>query len=638
MAKNTKVPFKRRLGKFLRKGVIISALMRFADFIYKAAKNSFAASILLSYDKVDSCAENSFAGSIAHSLGSSESEGFRKVKHKVASSLENSSIISSIGKLSSALLALSLSSYGVFAFSFGFYVVATYLLRKYSFSLDVSLASLVTGLAFIIFSFVLFMSKKSLAQAISGSVILRFIFFDVLSLRSVALDYVAASPANTGISASFLIGMVCGTVSIFVPAEFVLLAIAAIVAVHAVIISPEAGVIGMCLLLPFLPTMALAALMCLVLFSCLVKFFCGKRVLKLSLIDLPVFIFAILTLFGGIFTRSSSSANKMLLMVCFIAAYFVVKNLIRSRALLKKCLSAIAFSGAIVSIYGILENFIGTPSVIWQDMSDFGEIKGRVVSTFANPNVLGEYLILVIPITVALAITAKSVKERFAFACGAAFDVFCLVLTWSRGAWLGFAVSTVVFLLLADKRCMTAGILLLPPVAVAISLSDSVTNRIASIFTHSDTSSSYRIGIWKGVWKMLSDVSPYGIGIGEGAFATMYPSYALRGIETAPHSHSLYLQILTELGISGAVMFLIFVFILVQMNLSHITSPDSQNSKITEVGIFCGLVAFLVQGVTDYVWYNYRIFLMFWIVVGLSAGAVLMSKNAMDESSGEFYC
>ena len=171
--------------------------------------------------------------------------------------------------------------------------------------------------------------------------------------------------------------------------------------------------------------------------------------LKLSLIDLPVFIFAILTLFGGIFTRSSSSANKMLLMVCFIAAYFVVKNLIRSRALLKKCLSAIAFSGAIVSIYGILENFIGTPSVIWQDMSDFGEIKGRVVSTFANPNVLGEYLILVIPITVALAITAKSVKERFAFACGAAFDVFCLVLTWSRGAWLGFAVSTVVFLLLA---------------------------------------------------------------------------------------------------------------------------------------------------------------------------------------------
>ena len=199
-------------------------------------------------------------------------------------------------------------------------------------------------------------------------------------------------------------------------------------------------------------------------------------------------------------------------------------------------------------------------------------------------------------------------------------------------------MATVVFLLLADKRCLTAGILLLPPTAVAISLSDSISNRIASIFSHSDTSSSYRLGIWKGVWRMLSDVSPYGIGIGEGAFAAVYPSYALHGIETAPHSHSLYLQILTELGISGAVIFSVFLFILVQMNLSHIASPDSKSGKMVEVGIFCGLIAFLVQGVTDYVWYNYRIFLMFWITVGLSVGAVLMSKNALDESSEEFFC
>ena len=638
MAKNTKAPFKKRVGRLLRRGVIISALMRFADFICKAARNSFAASILLWYDKAEECAESSLAGSIAQSLGSSESVGFRKVKHRIASALENSFIISSVGKLSSTLLTMSLASYGVFAFSFGFYVVATYLLKKYSFAHEVSLASLITGIAFIALSFVLFMSKKSLAQAISDSAIMRFVFFDVLSLRSVTLDYAASCPATAGISVSFIFGMVCGTVSIFVPAEYVLLAIAALIAIHAVTVSPEAGVIGVCLLLPFLPTMALAGLMCLVMFSCLVKFLCGKRVIKLSLIDLPVFLFAILTLFGGIFTRSSSSAKKMLLMICFMMAYFVIKNLIRSRALLKKCLSAIAFSGAIVSIYGIIENFIGTPSVIWQDMADFGEIKGRVVSTFANPNVLGEYLIIVIPITVALAITSKSIKERFAFACGATFDVFCLVLTWSRGAWVGFAVATVVFLLLADKRCLTAGILLLPPTAVAISLSDSISNRIASIFSHSDTSSSYRLGIWKGVWRMLSDVSPYGIGIGEGAFAAVYPSYALHGIETAPHSHSLYLQILTELGISGAVIFSVFLFILVQMNLSHIASPDSKSGKMVEVGIFCGLIAFLVQGVTDYVWYNYRIFLMFWITVGLSVGAVLMSKNALDESSEEFFC
>ena len=29
--------------------------------------------------------------------------------------------------------------------------------------------------------------------------------------------------------------------------------------------------------------------------------------------------------------------------------------------------------------------------------------------------------------------------------------------------------------------------------------------------------------------------------------------------------------------------------------------------------------AVLLQGVTDYVWYNYRIFLLFWLIIGLTS-------------------
>ena len=203
MSKSTKkLPFGKRIAKSFRSGVIVSALMRFADALYKAARTSFAARIFLSYDKVNDCAERSLIGSATHSLSSSESESFRKVKHKFASSIENSFFISAIGKLYSSLLITSLASYGVFAFSFGFYVVATYLLKKYSFDIEVNTASLATGIALSAISVVLFMSKKSLAQAISGSVMLRFIFFDVLNLRSVSVDYAAAQPAYTGISVS----------------------------------------------------------------------------------------------------------------------------------------------------------------------------------------------------------------------------------------------------------------------------------------------------------------------------------------------------------------------------------------------------------------------------------------------------
>lgn len=634
-----KLPIGKRLAKSFGSCAIIRLLSRFASFVYRAVGNSIFAKIMTSYDGISEYARDSAVGCGVHGLGSAESDGFRRFKHGFSALTERSVLLSLLRKASDAMLVAPMSAYGIFFFSFGFYVSAIFILKRYAFAFaSAELTTLIVGIVSIVISIAFFLSKKSLAKTVSESKILRFILFDLLCLRSEGLDSAAALPVKPGANASFIIGMAAGLLSIIVNPAIIAVVLASVLALSAVIASPEAGVIFICLALPFLPTMALAALMCLILFSCLIKFLCGKRVIKISLIDIPVMFFTVLTVFGGIFSKSPESRNKMLLMVCFMLAYFVVKNLIRSTSLLRKALGCIAFSGAIVSLYGIFENFIGSPSDIWQDTAAFGEIKGRVVSTFANPNVLGEFLILVIPITVALAITAGSTKERFSLSCAAAFDMFCLVLTWSRGAWLGFLLSAVLFLLLISRHFFTAGILLLPPATLALTIKNSsVLHRLTSIFTLSDTSSEYRIGIWRGTFRMLSDVFPYGIGIGEEAFASVYPIYALHGIETAPHSHNLYLQIATELGISGIAVFLLMLFVFMQMNFSYLTSAVIKKNRIVCIGIFCGLLAFLLAGMTDYVWYNYRIFLMFWIVFGLSAAEITMSKNTNGQSNDFFY-
>lgn len=41
--------------------------------------------------------------------------------------------------------------------------------------------------------------------------------------------------------------------------------------------------------------------------------------------------------------------------------------------------------------------------------------------------------------------------------------------------------------------------------------------------------------------------------------------------------------------------------------------------KLFSAAGFCGVFAVLLQGVTDYVWYNYRIFLLFWLIIGLTS-------------------
>lgn len=136
---------------------------------------------------------------------------------------------------------------------------------------------------------------------------------------------------------------------------------------------------------------------------------------------------------------------------------------------------------------------------------------------------------------------------------------------------------------------------------------------------------------------MLADVFYFGIGIGEGAFADIYPFYALSGIEAAPHSHNLYLQITVEVGLFALIAFLIFVFTFAQCSLSFCKNAVSKANKTICLGIFCGIVAFLIQGLTDYVWYNYRLFLLFWMIAGLGIAHIFTAKSTAEESEQFYY-
>ena len=136
---------------------------------------------------------------------------------------------------------------------------------------------------------------------------------------------------------------------------------------------------------------------------------------------------------------------------------------------------------------------------------------------------------------------------------------------------------------------------------------------------------------------MLEDVGLFGIGIGEEAFKKIYPMYALTGIEAAPHAHNLYLQIAVEMGVFALIAFLIFIFLFAQFSFSFCKSAMNRSNKLLSLGIFCGVLALLIQGMTDYVWYNYRVFLLFWMIVGLGVAHVCSAKNTEEEMEDVYF-
>ena len=124
-----------------------------------------------------------------------------------------------------------------------------------------------------------------------------------------------------------------------------------------------------------------------------------------------------------------------------------------------------------------------------------------------------------------------------------------------------------IFLYTAAKRLPCSALGRLPRLSAACAASTVVT-RFTSIGNLADTSTAYRVHIWMGSLNMARDVLLSGLGSGMGVFAAVYPQYALGGIEAAPHSHNLYLQIVIELGIFGLLAFIIAMISFARQTLS----------------------------------------------------------------------
>lgn len=627
-----------RISDSFKNSLIIHSLTRFSSWIYALCISGIFGTLMTSYDRVtQSLATSSMVKTIRAFFNNRGMRLIQKAKQSVARSYERSILLTKLRGISYQLLITNVSTLGLFLFSFGFYIVTIQLLRQFAFHTNnVETTSALIGLVIMVVAIFMFFSKKNIAEAIYESVVLRTLLFDYLGLHIISVAKAAKTEARRGFNAAFVFGMLFGVLSIFVEATTIVTILAVTMLVGIVLSTPEAGVLITFLFLPFVTTKHLILMLGLILVSYVLKLLCGRRVLRLSFIDYAVVVFLFFTISGGIITVDASSFPKMLVFVIFMLGYFVVKNTISSPSLVRRCLYSLVASSALVSAYGLYQNFFGELSTVWQDVTIFSEISGRVVSSFENPNVLGEYLILIFPVTLALMISAKSATRRFAFFCAAVLNVACLIFTWSRGAWLGFIIATVLFLLLSGKHFFTAGILLTPLTAFGLSfmINTSVFRRFT---TFGDSSTSYRLSIWRGTLDMLKDIWWYGIGIGEGAFRKVYPAYALPGIETAPHSHNLYLQITTEGGIFALLSFVLFILIFMQCTFSFSRNSVSHANRSICVGLFAGIAAFLIQGLTDYVWYNYRIFLLFWLIAGLSVAHIQTAKQTEEESLPVYY-
>ena len=246
----------------------------------------------------------------------------------------------------------------------------------------------------------------------------------------------------------------------------------------------------------------------------------------------------------------------------------------------------------IVSAIGVGQYVFGVAELRWVDASRFGDIGGRVTSIFSNPNILAVYLVLYFPLSLWATFSPKNnVRMRVFYAISAAFGGVCILLTWSRGAWLALLLEVFLFLLFHSSKtrfCLRFSPLLLLAVPL---LPNNVKGRLYSIGDLGESSIRYRLQTWQGTWQMLA-AHPFGIGVGERAWRAIYPRFAVSGTGTVMHAHNVFLQVATELGFVGLIVFSI---LLGKVFLSAFKRKNSMP--------LAAVAGVLVMGLFDHLWY-----------------------------------
>ncbi|NPV90677.1 MAG: hypothetical protein HPY50_07895 [Firmicutes bacterium] len=414
----------------------------------------------------------------------------------------------------------------------------------------------------------------------------------------------------------------------FLPRDTAVLAFDAALLAGLVLYRSEYGLYAAVLILPFLPFKAAFVLSLFTLVSWFLQVRGGELPrLKFSPTWIPLLLYFLVMFYATVTSISFwTSASEFLIPVTGLIFLFIMVNRLDTLEKLDDFLVVLALAGLIVSSYAIYDYYYGY-SILelhkgWVDADLNPELSNRAAAIFDNPNLLAHYFVLLTPLSLAGVFASPKWWRKVVFLLATVTTTTCLMLTYSRGGWIGLAVGLVVFCLL-QRPVLTVitlgvgGLTQLPLMTAVMTrlLPASIMNRLVSISSLKDSSNAFRIDTWKGAFALIQDHWPTGVGLGRFAFNRVYATYLVANA-TVPHSHSLFLELMSEFGIIGTTLFLWLFLRLFRLGLK-LRSAASGLIRHYNAGIMAALVGFLTHSTIDYFMWYYKLGVLIWLLVGV---------------------
>ncbi len=611
-------------NNLIKNSIVYKALTGLYSFISKQWQNSYLTGLFRRVFFSQDAARNSILGKICFSPFLLLEKIQLKNAEKLNTQKEKSLAIRFFKYLLHNFLALNLRFIGIFVATAAAFDFIISIFRGGS--LLLSAIAMVFGIAI---SFIDF----NITGILKNSLIVSFIEKCLDTEFSFNFYYITKCEGKSRLYCAGIFGAISGIICGLFSPTLAVLFVAGILFVSLVLYKVEFGVFITLFMAPIVPTMIVVGLCLLCFMSLIIKSLTTKKFTwQLDGMGLMVIVMILIYMLASVTSFAPfKSIQIWAVYFAFMIFYFVIINTIKTKNQLFNLLKIFAVSAVLVCLYGIAQYIFGwNVKQAWMDEEMFEDIKMRIYSTLENPNVLGEYILLTLPVCISLMWTAKKALPRIVYGGMSLILALALVLTFSRGCWLGIMAAATVFITFATGKLWGLALIALP--IVPFILPESIINRFTSIGDMSDSSTSYRVYIWMGTLLMLKDFWISGIGLGTEAFTQDYPFYSYNGI-VAPHPHNLFLQIITESGVIGLAVFLLLLFLFFKnLVVGYQYFGKGNKFSVAMVGIASAVVGFLLQGMFDNCFYNYRVFMIFWAVLAIGIASCRIARAEYNKT------
>lgn len=626
-------------------------------FIYHMVAHGFFGRIFTAYTAVNNAFRNSFFGTHAHATERGGGKLHRMLRRKIALAINHSYIARGTSRFLRLLCQCSLRTIGLFFVTTAFYSAVMYWLFAVIWhSQSVSPINLFAGIGALIIGIFLLFSDVSLGYALSHGFLFRYLIIAVFGVSEDSLKDMERVGLH-GYAIAVPLGMVLGALSALVSPFYLIVGVVTFLYLVLVISVPEAGVMLLLLLLPFvglLPNSELWLLLAVMLplFSYVIKLLRGNRAFHMEVQDLPVLLMVLCFALSGYSVAGMAAWKGALLCAVFTASYFLIVNVMTTPHWLNRCRAVLIVSATAASLFGIVQ-FIVAAFTLGGGIAQLG---AAVHAGFADRCTLAHFLVIAFPFAVS-AFSGAERKYRLPTGFAIVTILSAAVLTWVQSAMLALAVMLIVYLLLYERSSFpfVLGGCALAPVVFTL-LPDRVSGGFLTVLradtgaaltrTEFATTLTGRIFFENGTGIFAKGAGALRLlfGLGNGGIEQFCSLYTSLSPDQVSASLNFWNYRLLEGGVLGVLLPALFFFLFYQNCFSLMKlrrQIGKHNMAIAGVAMTTGVLLF---SLFRYAWYDYATLTAFFLSSALivadarhqrERAASLKQETQMDGNAAE---